>query len=164
MKTIQVSINKLAIALFGAVLFSSALQAQRFVRVVPRHNTVIVHHGVSYYYANGCYYRPHHRGYVVVTPPVGLHVRVLPVGYTNVVIGGRTYYYFGGVYYVQQEPDMYTIVEAPNGAYLVSLPANAKVIIIKEKRYYKVNNMYYEKLVSENGDERYVAVGEVVNR
>lgn len=95
-------------------------------------------------------------------PPVGLRVRVLPVGYTHVVIGGRAYFYFGGVYYIQQYPNTYEVVEAPKEAYLITLPVGTETITINGKRYYKTDNKYYEKLISENGTERYVLVGEKI--
>ncbi|SDG03700.1 hypothetical protein SAMN05421825_2501 [Epilithonimonas hungarica] len=160
MKTIQELFTKFTFTIALLTGLSSNLQAQRIVRAVPRNNTVVVYSGVSYRYANGYYYKPHRSGYVVVTPPVGLRVRVLPVGYTNVVIGGRTYFYFGGVYYIQEQPNSYKIVEIPKEAYLIALPAGVETITINGKRYYKIDNTYYEKLVSENGTERYVLVGE----
>ncbi|WP_051230339.1 DUF6515 family protein [Epilithonimonas caeni] len=160
MRTTQEFIIKFTFTIALLTGLSSNLQAQRIVRVVPRNNTVVVYSGVSYHYANGYFYKPHRSGYVVVTPPVGLRVRVLPVGYTNVVIGGRTYFYFGGVYYIQEQPNSYEIVEIPKEAYLIALPAGVETITINGKRYYKMDNKYYEKLVSENGTERYVLVGE----
>lgn len=162
MTTTQKLFTKFTIATALLIALSSNLQAQRIVKVVPRNNTVVVHRGVSLHYANGYYYKPYRSGYVVVTPPVGLRVRVLPVGYTNVVIGGRTYFYFGGVYYVQQQPNSYEIVEIPKEAYLIALPVGAETITISGKRYYKIDNKYYEKLISENGTDRYVLVGEKI--
>ena len=162
MKTIQEFLTKFTFTIVLLIGLSSNLQAQRIVRAVPRNNTVVVYSGVSYRYANGCYYKPHRSGFVVVMPPVGLRVRVLPVGYTNVVIGGRAYFYFGGVYYVQLQPNSYEIVEIPKEASLVALPVGAETITISGKRYYKIDNTYYEKLISENGTERYVMVGKKI--
>lgn len=160
MKTIQEFLTKFTFTIALLIGLSSNLQAQRIVRAVPRNNTVVVYSGVSYRYANGCYYKPHHSGFVVVTPPVGLRVRILPVGYTNVIIGGRAYFYFGGVYYIQLQPNSYEIVEIPKEAFLNGLPEGAETITISGKKYYKIDNTYYEKLISENGTERYVMVGE----
>ncbi|WP_338873340.1 DUF6515 family protein [Spirosoma sp. SC4-14] len=139
---------------------SSASFAQAVVRVAPRNTTVVVHRGVSYRYDGRVYYRPHRRGYVVVTPPVGLQVRMLPAGYTSVVVGGRPYFYFGGVYYIQRQPSVYEVVEIPKDAFLTTLPTGTETVMISGKRYYKINNTYYEKLISENGEERYVVAGE----
>lgn len=160
MKTIQHVF--LAFVALAALAIPSDSFAQTVVRVAPRHTTVVVHRGVSYHYDGRVYYRPHRRGYVVVTPPIGLQVGILPAGYSRVVVGSQPYFYVGGVYYVQRQPTIYEVVEPPKDAYLTALPAGTETITINGKRYYKINSTYYEKLTSENGVERYVIVGEKI--
>lgn len=146
------------------ILFSSLSACSQsrvtVVRHLPRDSRIVVHSGVRYSYHGGLYYRPYGTQYVVVRPPVGLVIGVLPVGYTRVVIGKVSYFYSGGVYYLQKAPGKYVVVEpTPSAAVsvLAVLPATAQTVHISGKTYFKVNNTYYEKCDSEG----YVAVGNV---
>jgi len=72
------------------------------------------HHGDSYYYRHGIWYRHAAAGFIVVIPPFGIVVPALPPYYTTVWVGGIPYYYAGGVYYVWR-PAMqgYVVSEPP---------------------------------------------------
>jgi hypothetical protein len=50
--------------------------------------------------------------YVVVRPPVGVLVPVLPPAYSTVYVAGVPYYYANDVYYIQQ-PGGYAVAEPP---------------------------------------------------
>jgi len=87
--------------------FGSA-EAQRVVKVYPRHGTVVttVHkpkiykfHGIKYRFAGGVWYKPHGRKYVVCAAPVGIRINILPRGHKIVTIRGKRYYKYNGVYY-----------------------------------------------------------------
>jgi len=72
-------------------------------------------HGHDRYYFNGgVWYAPRGPGFVVVLPPPGLVVSVLPPYYSTVWIGGIPYYYADNVYYTWQ-PDQngYAVVDPP---------------------------------------------------
>lgn len=146
------------------------------VKTVPHGAAVVVHGGVSYRYVNGVYYRPYGTGFRVVTPPVGIHVNVLPVGFVSLTIAGNPYFCAGGVYYRQTGPNVYVVVQKPaeavvaipaNGAVVVqsdmvaSLPQGTNLVTINNKRYYKVNDTYYEKVTSENGEVGYRVVSKM---
>jgi len=70
--------------------------------------------GGRYYYHGGVWYEPRGPGWVVVGPPVGVFVPVLPVAYTTVYFGGVPYYYANDAYY-QWVPDQnqYEVVAPP---------------------------------------------------
>lgn len=68
--------------------------------------------GLMYYYYDGLYYRRFDRDYVVVEPPAGAIVRVVPGDFKSVVINGVTYYTDNGMYYIYT-PQGYQIVPAP---------------------------------------------------
>lgn len=73
-----------------------------------------IHHRESdYYYARGAWYRPQGAGFIIVMPPIGLSIPVLPGGYITVIIGGRPYYRYNDIYYVQRGTS-YVVVEAPS--------------------------------------------------
>jgi hypothetical protein len=70
-----------------------------------------------YYFHSGVWYAPHGAGFVVVQPPVGLVIGVLPLYYSTVWFGGIPYYYANNVYYSwQPEQNGYAVVDPPDGA------------------------------------------------
>jgi len=84
------------------------------VRSLPRGYRTYHYHGGSYYYMHGIWYRHSGVSFVVVAPPLGIVVPILPPYYTTVWVGGIPYYYAGGIYYVWR-PAMqgYVVSEAP---------------------------------------------------
>ncbi|PSL18790.1 DUF6515 family protein [Dyadobacter jiangsuensis] len=163
------TLNRLLVMTMMALsLHANAQSSVTVIRRPPRESKIVVHAGVRYHYYGGVYYKPYGRQYVVVRPPVGLRVTVLPVGYASVTIGRMPYFYAGGVYYVQYSPGRYEVVEPPkelavnsNPSQLSALPEGAQSVYIAGRKYYKINDTYYEKSVSENGGESYVVVGKV---
>jgi hypothetical protein len=89
--------------------------APGFVNQLPPGHGRIQFKGHPYYYHGGRYYRPHGRGYVVVTPPRRMIVPRLPLGFATLVLAGITYFTFMGIYY-QRVPTGYMIVAPPAGA------------------------------------------------
>jgi hypothetical protein len=87
------------------------------VRGLPRGYYVAHHPSGSYYFSGGVWYRPYGPRFVVVAPPVGLFVPVLPSFYSTLWVGGSRYYYADDTYYVD-DPDQrgYRVVEHPNDA------------------------------------------------
>ena len=76
------------------------------------------YHGADRFYFNGgVWYAPRGSGYVVVRPPVGLVIGVLPPYYSTVWFGGVPYYYADNVYYTWQ-PDQngYVVTDPPPNA------------------------------------------------
>lgn len=74
------------------------------------------YHGSPYYYYGGAFYRPYGPRYVVVAPPFGIGVSILPPFYTTVWFGGAPYYYADDTYY-QYRPERreYVVTEPPRG-------------------------------------------------
>jgi len=85
--------------------------------VLPR-NVVVVHHRhYNYWYGGGVWYRPHGTRYVVVAPPLGVYVSVLPSFYSTLWFGGMPYYYANDAYYVWRDSQRaYEVVAPPAGA------------------------------------------------
>jgi hypothetical protein len=73
--------------------------------------------GSRFYFSGGIWYAPSGPGFVVVRPPVGLVISVLPPYYSTVWFGGVPYYYADNVYYSWQ-PDQngYAVVDPPENA------------------------------------------------
>jgi len=71
--------------------------------------------GRSYFFRGGVWYAPRGPRFVVVSPPVGLLIGVLPPFYTTLWFGGVPYYYADDVYY-RWRPDLngYMVVDPPD--------------------------------------------------
>ena len=80
---------------------------------VPGRPYVVAHGGGHYYYSGGVWYAPRGPSYVVVGPPVGVFVPVLPPFYTTVWFSGVPYYYANSTYYTYAGPQGYEVVDAP---------------------------------------------------
>ena len=79
-----------------------------------------------YYFNAGVWYAPRGPGFVVVRPPPGIVIGVLPPYYSTVWFGGTPYYYADNVYYAWQ-PDQngYVTVDPPDNADQPSPPPDA---------------------------------------
>jgi hypothetical protein len=86
------------------------------VRDLPRSRYVVVdHYRNRYFYSSGVWYAPRGPRFVVVTPPIGLFVPVLPSFYSTVWVGGFPYYYANDVYYAYRPRERaYEVVAPPN--------------------------------------------------
>ncbi|OGV52280.1 MAG: hypothetical protein A2017_00780 [Lentisphaerae bacterium GWF2_44_16] len=69
----------------------------------------VIVNGTTFFYAAGLFYQRGSDGYVLVAPPHGAVVPVLPEGNMIVTVNGGTYYYYSHTYYTMD----------PNGAYMV---------------------------------------------
>jgi hypothetical protein len=89
---------------------------------LPPDYVVVRHHGEGLYFAGGVWYSRAGPGrFVVVAPPLGVVVPVLPLYYTSVWVGRVPYYYSNGAYYAQS-PQGYMIVNPPLGNISVGPP------------------------------------------
>ena len=87
------------------------------VGVLPRERIVVNGGGGRFYYSGGVWYRPYGPRFVVVAPPLGLFVPVLPPFYTTVWFGGNPYYYANDTYYSwRPATGQYEVVAPPDGS------------------------------------------------
>lgn len=84
------------------------------------------HGSDRFYFSGGIWYAPSGAGFVVVRPPVGLVIGVLPPYYSTVWFGGVPYYYADNVYYTWQ-PDQngYVVSDPPPDADTPAPPPDA---------------------------------------
>jgi hypothetical protein len=79
-----------------------------------------------FYFSGGIWYAPSGPGFVVVRPPSGLVISVLPPYYSTVWFGGVPYYYADNVYYTwQPNQNGYAVVDPPDNADAPSDPPDA---------------------------------------
>ncbi len=99
------------------MISSSSLEAQT-VKVYPRYGTVVtkvyqprvvVHSGVNFYYAEGVWYKPYGRRYVVCKAPLGIRLKYIPRGHRIVRVDGKKYYHYNGIWYTKKR-GYYTVV------------------------------------------------------
>jgi hypothetical protein len=82
------------------------------VNALPPGNITINFRGGAFWFRSGVWYRHVGPHYVVVRPPIGIIVPVLPPAYSLVYFGAVPYYYADDIYYVQQ-PTGYEVVAPP---------------------------------------------------
>ena len=87
------------------------------VRVLPRGAYGVGYRDRHYWYHGGVWYAPWGPRWIVVAPPFGVFVPVLPGFYTTLWFGGLPYYYANDVYYLwRPERNAYEVVPPPEGA------------------------------------------------
>lgn len=113
----------------------------------------------SHYYYPG-YYRPYGFYGGFGRPGIGIHVNILPRGYSSFYLGRVPYYYYGGTFYRPgPRPDDYEVIDAPLGASVPELPENAQVVVINEQKYYELDGTYYKEDIRSNNEIWYMVVG-----
>lgn len=77
----------------------------RIFNRLPERRHPIHYRNRDYFYFSGVWYLPSGPNFVVVRPPIGIVVPILPPFYTTVWLGGIPYYYANDVYYLWR-PDL----------------------------------------------------------
>lgn len=117
------------------------------VRSLPERRYPIHYRDRNYFYFGGVWYLPSGPSFVVVNPPLGIVVPILPPFYTTIWFGGVPYYYANDVYYVWR-PDL--------NAYQVAAPP---AIETQPKTNYMADELYiYPKQgqsEQQQADDRY---------
>jgi hypothetical protein len=89
-------------------------QRGTYVRELPRGYSRSMYRGAPYFFHGGIWYRSNGPRYVVVRPPIGISVNILPPYYTTVYFGGLPYYYADDTYYRwYPEQHAYVVTEPP---------------------------------------------------
>jgi hypothetical protein len=113
--------------------------------------------GRRYFVRDDVYYieRPLMGGtrYVVVPPPIGVHVSYLPETAVAVQIGGFSFYYCDDTYYrveyINDAPE-YVVTDVPLGASIVELPEEYEPVAVRDVTYYRVGAAFYRPYFQEN--------------
>ena len=129
--------------------------------VMPRTFISITFGGYPYWYDRGCFYGYYDGFYEPVFAPIGIRIRILPVGYYPVYIGPSLYYYYDGIYYrrYQDNSDEYEVVDAPMGAVVKSLPKGATKVVLNGEKFYEFNGNYYKEGTNSKNEVVYTVVG-----
>ncbi len=86
-------------------------------RSLPHEAIMVPHRGGQYWFRGGEWYRPYRNRFVVVAPPLGAVVPVLPGLYTTFWFGGVPYYFANDAYYLwRPELNGYVVTSPPPGA------------------------------------------------
>lgn len=93
-----------------------------FVTVLPAGSYGAGFHGSNYFLQGGVWFRPAGSRFVVVAPPFGILVPLLPPAYVTLRVGDAPYYYANGVYYAPAPGQGYVTV-APPSETMVMQPA-----------------------------------------
>ncbi len=84
---------------------------------LPRGGYHVPYRGGEYFFHGGVWYRPWGPRYLVVAPPIGIGIGLLPPYYSTVWFGGVPYYYADGTYYLwRPEQREYVVTTPPSDA------------------------------------------------
>ena len=102
-------------------------------KTLPHHH-IVSHHRSRLHYHHGAWYRQSGGGFVVIAPPIGVFVPVLPPVYTTVWHLGTPYYYANETYYVwQPERNGYVVIDPPEEIVEKPQPKLAKELFVYPK-------------------------------
>ncbi|PCI34820.1 MAG: hypothetical protein COB60_05685 [Flavobacteriaceae bacterium] len=137
-------------------------QHRRVVRTLHHNHLRFVFGGLSYFYYSGVYYTAYGNEYLVVVPPRGFRVAVLPVGHVRIMVGPVPYFYHSGIYYVESNDvnsnEQYEITQPPIGAVITDISEDADQIIMDGNVLYEYNDVFYKRIDNENGSPTYKVV------
>jgi hypothetical protein len=120
-------------------------------RVLPEGYRPYFWRGSRYYFYGGVWYAPGGPGFVVVRPPVGLAIGVLPPYYTTVWLGGVPYYYADNVYYSWDAgQNGYVVVDPPANADQPASPPPAAAGTADDLMVYPKNGQSKEQQAADN--------------
>ena len=95
----------------------------------------------NYFFHGGVWYRPYSGRYIVVQPPLGIFLPVLPSDYATVWVAGVPYYYADDVYYNVAPGRGYVVVAPPPGVDpTMTVPPPAPTPAAPEPIFYPRNN------------------------
>lgn len=84
------------------------------IDALPSRHFMVRFHDDRYYFHAGIWYRPYAGRFVVVSPPIGIVVPILPAYYTTIWYSGVPYYYANDTYYVwDPSRDGYVVTNPP---------------------------------------------------
>lgn len=102
---------------------------------LPHNHYVVPYRDRRYFYHGGIWYCPSGPRYVVVMPPVGVTIPILPPFHTTIWVGGVPYYYADGVYYQWRPAErVYVVSEPPQESSVATMPAEPEELFIYPKQ------------------------------
>ena len=107
---------------------------------LPHGALTVTFGGGNYFYHGGVWFRPWGGRYVVVAPPFGVFLPVLPADYATIWVGGVPYYYANGVYYNTAPGQGYVVVAPPPGADTAATAPPPPTPAAPEPIFYPRNN------------------------
>ncbi|MFH1320217.1 MAG: DUF6515 family protein [Bacteroidota bacterium] len=116
--------------------------------------------GMKLHYHTGIFYKPKGAAsFVVVRPPMGIRIKVLPPEHRKIVIGPAVYFYYYGTFYKKTpNSDEYEVIDAPVGAEVDALPDGYETKTIDSEEYYELDDVYYKPKENEEGEMIYEVV------
>jgi hypothetical protein len=118
----------------------------------PAAAVVIKFGGIGFRFHEGIWYKPKGPDFVVVRPPVGVRIKVLPPKHRVVVVNKVTYYYYYGTYYKKVEDSgEYEVVDQPIGAIVDALPEGYETKTIDGTEYSILDGVYYKAVDCDDG-------------
>jgi hypothetical protein len=133
----------------------------RMFQTLPDGYSSTIFGGRNFYHYGGRYYGYSGNMYSMVAAPIGIHLRLLPVGTRRVFIDGVPHSYYAGVYYRGIGGNEYEVVEPSIGTIVPELPDdNVEEVMLNGQRLYEYDHILYKSVVTKNGVQ-YEVVGKL---
>ncbi len=116
------------------------------VSVLPNGTVIRTYNRIHYRYHNGIYYKPAGKQYIIVAPPVGITVSMIPTNSHRVESGKKVYYYHDGIFYRKAGPRKFVVSQPSVKTVVQEIPDDTKIVVVNGKAYYKYNNTYYRQI------------------
>ncbi len=115
------------------------------IEKLPTGTVVLKHKGSKLHFHKGVFYKPKGAGgFTVVRAPIGMRIKILPVGHQRIVVKKKPYvYYYGSFYAKSNDSEGYEVVEAPIGAEVDALPEGYEQEEIEGVVYYTLDDARY---------------------
>lgn len=105
------------------------------VKTLPPGHRIVPYRDRRFYFHGGVWYRPSGPGFVVIRPPIGVRVPILPPYYTTIWVAGVPYYYADGVYYAWRPAERtYVVSEPPPESIVATTPSEPEQLFIYPKQ------------------------------
>ncbi|MFI3259967.1 MAG: DUF6515 family protein [Rikenellaceae bacterium] len=125
---------------------------------LPRRYDHLYFGGGSYYRHKSKFYKRWGARYVLVPPPFGMRLAVLPALYTIFEFNQRDYYCCDGIIYAEVDGDEFEVVEPQMGMVVPQLPkVGVQEVEIDNMIYYEFEGYLYREVLTEFGKQYKVA-------
>lgn len=133
----------------------------RMLQTLPDGYSSTLYGGRNFYHYGGRYYGYLGNMYSMVAAPIGIRMRLLPVGTRRVFIDGVPHYYYAGVYYREISGNEYEVVEPSIGTIVPELPdENMEEVMLNGQTLYEYDHILYKSVVTKTGVQ-YEVVGKL---
>ncbi len=124
----------------------------KVVSKLPAKSVTMQFKGANIYKDGYKYYKKVDSKFVVIAPPIGLRVSIIPAIHTIFKFNNINYYCSEGVIYKATEDDQFEVVQPEVGMIVPELPeVNVREVNIDGTIYFEFEGLLYKQIPTESG-------------